>query len=633
MTVALRRPRYSGNSLTAATSDIPLVTAESWGTFKFNTEQWQREAWRLYDIVGELRFLANWIGDSASQARLFVTELDDNGEETGEVEDPTISRLALGPLGTGDDRDDNLRLTGIDLAVGGEAFIIVVGGTGPEEPDKWFVVTTDQIRRLGDKTIINLSATGNSMSGREIVLDKEKDIVIRVWRPHPNAVDQADSPTRSAIPPLREVELITKREFAELDSRLTGAGVWPLPEGLDFPREKDDPEGIKGFMRYLQRAVAKSMKDQSSAAALVPHMFTVPDQFIEHLDKLKPITFWSELSGEIGTMKEKAIARIGNSFDIPTEILTGMAAANHWTSWAISEEGIKRIKPYLSVIAAALTRRWLRPALVKMGVENPDKFAYAFDVAPLAVRPNRQSDALELFKEGLLSAVETVKAGGFGDNQMPTPQEEIRSLILNSMRNAPSLLPQLLAIPAVQDLIGIDLDIGPARRAPPSEDEAPSLPPAEEEEQDIPDTLDDGPPDERPPGDAASLTAALDQKIATASLVTNPDYGTRAAVKLAVLRALELAGGRLVPPGDRRHRYAGVPRHELHTKIGQTTQARAEQVIKGAWEHLPVIASDLNMDAEMLRCQLNDYVTTLITRGMAHSDDMLDHVIRSVRHG
>src|SRR5690554_1424374 len=94
---------------------VPLDSASSWKTWKFSNRDWQIEAWRLYDIVPEHRFLANWIGDSVSQARLFVTEVGETGEETGEVADPRIARLAAVPLGGGAQRDDNLRLAGVDL--------------------------------------------------------------------------------------------------------------------------------------------------------------------------------------------------------------------------------------------------------------------------------------------------------------------------------------------------------------------------------------------------------------------------------------------------------------------------------------------------------------------------------------
>src|SRR5690606_5433411 len=111
--VALKRPRIKDEgrrSLSSATAMVPLDSASSWKTWKFSNRDWQIEAWRLYDIVPEHRFLANWIGDSVSQARLFVTEVGETGEETGEVADPRIARLAAVPLGGGSQRDDNLRL-------------------------------------------------------------------------------------------------------------------------------------------------------------------------------------------------------------------------------------------------------------------------------------------------------------------------------------------------------------------------------------------------------------------------------------------------------------------------------------------------------------------------------------------
>src|SRR5690606_38535311 len=110
---------------------------------------------------------------------------------------------------------------------------------------------------------------------------------------------------------------------------------------------------------------------------------------------------WSDLSEQIVALKEKAILRLGATFEVPSEILTGMGDSNHWTSWAISEEGIKRIKPYLATIADTLTRGFLHPLLKLQGVEDPESYTYAFDVAPLSVRPNRLPEAIELNDRGL----------------------------------------------------------------------------------------------------------------------------------------------------------------------------------------------------------------------------------------
>lgn len=637
--MALKRPRLDEGrrrSLSSATAVIPLDQASSWKTWKFGNRDWQIEAWRLYDIVPEHRFLANWIGDSVAQARLFVTEVAETGEETGEVTDERIARLAAVPLGTGTHRDDNLRLAGVDLAVGGECWIVGEGAAeSPEDAEgSWFVVTGAAFKRQGNDVIVRRPKT---RGGSELKLRDGVDILARCWRPHPNDVDQADSPTRAAIVPLREIELLTKREFAELDSRLTGAGVWFLPEGIDFPRDPEkDPEGLAGFMAYLQRAAATSMRSQGQASSVVPMMATVPDQMIEHLDKLRPITFWSELSGEITPMKDKAIGRVASAFEIPNEILIGMSTANHWTAWAISEEGIKRIRSYLGYIADALTRSFLRPALERMGVTDPERYAFSFDTSPLAARPNRMDEALQLHDRLLLSDEEAVKAGAFDPAQMPTPEQRVRMLALKLVQSRP----ELLSDPSIQRLLGFPVVGVAATGAAPALDPSPDD--GDGPADGPPDTLDDGPDDGDPdPGSARSITAALGNRaaraiearlndriaeIATTARPTpppDPAHVFNAASKLIVLRALELAGGRLTTPAERRGRWAEVPRHELHVRVGPVTPDKAVKVTAGAWDHLPEVAQDLGVDAEDLGRLLHGYVMELLTRGMAHHDDLL----------
>lgn len=624
--MALRRRRdlVPEPSLTGATATVPLGTQSSWKTWKFGNNEWQAEAWRLYDLIPEHRFLANWIGDSVSQGRMYVAQVGETGEESGEVTDQRIARLAAVPLGTGAERDDNLRLAGVDLAVGGECWIVGEGAAqNPEQAEgSWFVVTGSAFKREGDQVRVRKPRT---RGGDWLLLEDGVDILNRCWRPHPNDVDQADSPTRSAIVPLREIELLTKREFAELDSRLTGAGVWFLPEGIDFPRGPDDPAGVAGFVTYLQRAVAASMQDQGRASSMVPSMATVPDQFIEHLDKLRPVTLWSELSEHITPMKDKAITRVASSFEVPNEYLLGMAVANHWTAWAISEDGIKRIKPYLATIADALTRGFLRPALEDMGVSNPEQYAFKFDVAPLAARPNRLDEALQLHDRLLLSDQEAVKAGAFSVDQMPTLAERAQMLVMKLIQAQPALI----ADPAVQRLLGL-----PGVAAPAAIEGSPQGPPEDLDEDDQPadgppedDQLpDDGPPG---PGSARALTGELDQRIARLALTPrqvpppSPQHVFNAASKLIVLRALELAGGRLTTPAERRGRWGEVPRHELHVRVGPITPDKADKVLAGAWTHLPEVASDLGVDSGDLARLLHGYVVELLTRGMAHHDDML----------
>jgi hypothetical protein len=629
--VALRRRRSPlgldepRRSLTGATAIVSLDQASSWRTWKFSNRDWQAEGWRLYDIVPEHRFLVGRIGDAVAQARLFVTEVDETGEETGETQDQRIRRLAAVPLGTGSQRDDNLRLAGVDLAVGGECWIVGEGAaSNPEAAEgSWFVITGSAFKRVGnDLTVRRPKIRG----GSELVLQDGVDILIRCWRPHPNDVDQADSFTRAAIVPLREIELLTKREFAELDSRLTGAGIMFLPENIDFPRGPDDPEGLAGFMAYIQRAAAASMKNQGDARSMVPIMATIPDQMMEHLDKIKPITFWSELSEQITPMKDKAIERVARSAEIPSEVLLGIADSNHWTAWLISDEGIRWIKGYLGLIADALTRGFLRVALAAMGVADPERYAFAFDTSTLAARPNRLEDALNLHDRGLISDTETVKAGAFDVAQMPTRQERVFQMVAKLVMTHP----ELLLNPSIQTLLGFPqiTTVGGSTPIDSGESDA--------DEDDDPPA--DGPPNDgtAPADQARSITEGLDARIR--ALGTAPAPPSRqnvfnAASKLMVLRALELAGGRLTTPAERRGRWADVARHELHGRVGPISPDKADKVLAGAWNHVAEVAADLGVDASDLAALLHGYCRELLTRGMAHHDDLLYAALAMANRG
>lgn len=606
-------------ALTGAVALVDFTEGSSWKTWKFGNVQWQIEAWRLYDIVGELHTLAGRIGDSLSQARLYVTEVGEDGEGSGEVQDEAIRRLAGVPLGTGSQRDDNLRLAGVDLAVGAECWIVgedVVRRTA-EKPGNWFVVTGAGVKRADGKVKVRRPKTRGD--GGWLELTDGRDLLIRCWRPHPNDPDQADSFTRASIPVLREIELLTKREFAELDSRLTGAGIMFVPEGVDFPREDSDPAGLAGFMAYVQRAAAASMRDQSTAAAMVPILASLPDQMMQFVDQMKPVNFWSELSAQIGEMKSAAIARFATFSELPREVLEGLGNSNHWSAWLITEEGTRWIRGYLGPVADALTRGFLHLALKQMGVQDVERYAFAFDVSGLAARPNRIDEAAQLHDRHLLSDEEMVRAAAFDVEQMPAPEELVRQRLWALVKQQPDLVLDK----AVQKALGLP-DV-----------QSVGLPPTSAQNADSGDSgpVNDGIPEQEQPDDLGrALTAALAARRAAPAL-PGPQRVFNAAAKLIVLRALELAGGRLATPAERHGRWRDVPRHELHHHVGPVSAGKAAEVTAGGFTHCAAAAADLGVDPVQLETLLTGYVHELLTRGIRHSDDLLFHGLSIANRG
>lgn len=587
-------------SLSAAVSQLRM-DGTAWRTWKFGDRDWQADAWRLYDITGQLRFVANWVGNCVSRCRLVVKEIDDDGDPTIDVDDPEISSLAKGPLGTGAAKDEALRLLGILLFVPGEGFVIAEADGNGDGDDRWFAVSGSQISKQGDRILIKRSQLQGSgvMTYREGI-----DLILRCWTPHPRDTDEPDSPTRSAIPDLREIEANRKRVFAEMDSRLAGAGVLALPDDLDFPRREGEAADPAGFAAVLMRTMAASLADRSTAEAMVP---IILQGKADSLDKIKHVTFWSDLSDQLLPLRKEAIRSLAQSLDIPPEVLLGLGDTNHWSAWAISEEAVTtQIVPVLTRIADALTVGYLRHALEEMG-KDPDRYAYTFDTAPLTTRPNRVSDGIQFHDKGLISDEAAREAGAFSDDDKPDPQEMVRRLVMLAVQNNPALItdPVVAQILGVPPITVVDNPGTPQIEAP-ADDDPPTGEQAEPDTQ--PGNTDTPPAQEDGPAEAALFPAAGQ----------------------AVRRALGIAGTRLVPH-TRRDRYPGTAKHALHVQHGPVSRERAIDTLRGAWDDLGSLADDLMVDRSQLQELLDGFCIELLTRGLAYEPSDLRAVLRLAR--
>lgn len=612
----------------------------SWKHWPINTRDWQREAWRLYDITGPLRFVVNDIAKTASKAKLFVGEVDDSGDIHVETEDLEVKQLAKVPLGSGDSRAEAVRLMCVNLQVAGEVYVIAEGwdqaingfhnvdNEGRERPntvlepgmtgfdeDRWYVVSSEQISLLGDQVIIRRPTL---MGGGYFTPVDSRDILMRIWIPHPVDIDEPDSPVRSAIPDLRELEALRKREFAELDSRLAGAGIFAVPDTMDFPRGDADSAdgesegGLDGFLEDVGNAMSESLQDRSSAAAMVPIGIQGP---ADAIDKIRHITFWTELSESILPMKDSALKMIAMSLDAPVEMMQGMGQTNHWSAWLLDENTIStHIEPLLGQIADALTRAWLEPALRRM-VRDPKRYSFAFNTASLQVRGDKTTTAMELHERRLISDAALREVTDFDDALAPSAEERLRRMVEDAIRVAPSTM---MMDPDVRRILGLNPEVAwwlnpSADGAPPGGGNPGRLPSPSrstdnvEEEREVPDPERELPArPEREDEDGQAIPSGL-----------------VACCNLAVLRALELAGGRLVPKRPR-----DAARHELHTWAEGTTAERAEWALKGSWAHLAPVARSLGVqDVAGLEKLLHQYCVELIVRGVPHHSDLLEQLL------
>lgn len=627
----LRKPRepdvqpvpHVGQSLIASAARIKL-DGTGWRTYKFGDDTWQTEVWRLYDIVGELRFVANWIGAACSRVRIYVAEVDKNGRVQKEVVNKKIAGLADTLFGGPSSKAEALRMLGINLTVAGDCFIV---GRGTDDPksDEWYIVSTSELKRWGNR--INLLSADGSVEER---LEPGKDLVIRVWTPHPRRHLWADSPTRAAMPMLWEIERLTRYVFAQIDSRLVSAGLFPLPKGASFPDEVDEEgnllTGSEALTQRMMRTASASLKGEGTAAGVVPIYMEVPD---ETLGKYQLIEFGSELSKQALELRSEAIRRFALAMDIEPSILSGMGEANHWGAWQIMEGQINvHIVPLMTRICDALTTAYLQPAL-KTIKEDEERYVFWYDTAPLTVRPERLKDTLELFKDGLVSREAVLLSGDYKISDAPEDDEEMMRFTRELMLRDPNLF----QIPAVRKIAGYTEEILPA-------DTVVTLPSG-------PGQGGAGPPPPPPPptgiqptpGGPMPLESVAENNISgpppspngvTASATLPGSVHTFVVSNATVLRALERAGKRLLDRHSR-DRWPDVPAYELHTRIRVGGADHAERLLDGAWDHLPVLAATLDhtLDTDTLKNSLQHYCMSLLVQEQPHDVRLLGQYLTS----
>jgi hypothetical protein len=516
------------------------------------------------------------------------------GAAGDESKDKQIQGLAETMFGGPAAKAEGLRLIGIQLFVAGECYV-VAESVADAASDKWYVVSPTDIKK--ESSALKVKKPDGSWHE----LRNNTDLAFRVWTPHPKQYEQADSPTRSVLPVLREIERLTMLAFSQIDSRLISAGLLLLRQGIEFPHDEDKPGGIQGLMNMILEAAKASLQGAGSAAGLVPILAEVPGDDVN--SAFAHIKFDTPLTAEIATKLDQAIRRLALGLDAPPEVLLGQGAANHWSAWQISEDEIKtQVEPVALRVADALTEAYFRPALSALK-KDPDKFTLWYDTAPLAVRPNRLDDAIKLYDKGALNQNALVMAGAFDENDVADDEERQKWMLWELLK----LNPQLVSDPEIQRILGL-----PAIQAAPAPGQLPPAPgqevaPPEEVVEEIPEEPEGGSPaqDASQEGQFVALMPGAEQ---------------------VVLRALEMAGGRLL---DRhtRGKYATLERFDIHTRMKAKDRAHAEELLRGAFVHVPKLATYGDVPAADLEYLLRGYCTELLIRGFPHGAPLLREVL------
>jgi len=433
-------------ALTASAKTLsPVPSGEK--ASKPKASAWQAEAWNYYDLVGELHYAATFYGACLSRCYLTPGVVGPDGKIGPAFGDPQTVDGPDGPVELGDAEPEQLhpfarvasdllldlrspvggqssilRSFGVNLSVAGEAYLL-----GVREKDlptnRWEVLSVDELRAGDREGKYRRIGQATDSKGEDLPDDA---LIVRVWRPHPRFSTQADSSVRPLLDILEELVILTRGVRATATSRLAGAGVYWVPDEIDYPGN-DDEEGDDEddpFTRDLIKAMMAPIEDRGSAAAVVPMVVRAASDLIgkiRHDDFSRNFDAYPSVA-----LRGEAVQRLAQGLDLPVEIVTGQGGVNHWSAWQIDEQTFKsHIEPMLTLVCDALTVGYLHPALEAMGAtpEQITDLVVHFDATELVAHPNRANDAKDAYDRLEVRGATLRTSLGFTDDDAPDEEE------------------------------------------------------------------------------------------------------------------------------------------------------------------------------------------------------------------
>lgn len=594
-------------SSAAVTAAVPGYTQTggalaSIGAFSDASDSWQNQIFDYYETVPELRFGISWQAAAASRATLYAATVPaDRQHPPVPITNRNHAAVALMNelASTNADQSQLINSMSVNTKLVGQFYLL---GRDIAGVRVWRTASIKEIDRRVD---------GNYLreGGGWKLLDPNSSTIIPVWMPSPLDHNRPDAPTKALLSTLQELVDLSAHVQATTRSRLAGAGMLLMPNGLNVAAPGTttgiNPVNADPIMAELMTAMSASLKNRRDASAIVP-IFLKGNP--EALDKIRHLTFSTPFDEQVGELRREAVRRVATGLDIPPEILTGMgggsdgSSLNHWTAWQVEEAAIKlAVTPLLSFLCDALTERYLRPALRAMDVPNPERYQVWFDITQLTLRPNRGPEALEAYRLGAISDKALRKALGFGDEDGPGGEAP------SERAERPSRPERIAArvdrdAPAGARGVGTN-NVGPASGRDTQTLTAAAIDKLEPKTNGVHiNTMNGAHAKPSPEKDARLYVTAVAPDLAW----------MRKCADLAARRALMRAGTWALNSNPRRVRgeFRDIPTEEIHTKL-PVGQHNLDAALDGAYREISEVAPELIGPVDI-------YVRRLLVSGVRH---------------
>jgi hypothetical protein len=536
-----------------------------------NRAPWQRTAWGFYETVGELHYAINYLAQAGSRARLYVGTPDPDGAADPTPTQDAQSEALLGELGDSEaGHAQLLSLMFIHLSVAGETFLI--GYDDPATSERvWTAAANEALEEGGGKIRLRV---GPAMY---VPLPEDSTTIIRIHIQDARFPWMPDSNVRAVLTDLARLQALSSHILATCDSRLSGAGLLLIAESISTPpaNPEDEENNADPVVDGLISAMSTALNDQGTAASVVPFTLRAPDEVVK--DGIKHLTFSTPFDKEVPTLVDMTLRKIAIGLNMPAETLLG-TPQNHWSAWQKSEEFVNlNVEPLLQIICQALTAKYMKPSAAVLSGSKSDTVIW-YDTTELVARPNKGPESITLYGLGLVGAACTRRENGFSDDDAPTDEERLKTLLweLAHIPAAAAVVLPLLGMPGAEK-IQVPVVAPPGASPTDPLGPAPVTPPPDAGPRALPARP------SAPAGADTPGTAPVQHSAAAESALI-------AACEATVLRALEVAGKRI---RTRASVFEGVEAWAIHTVAPQRRTGDVERVSAGAFALAHMVVPDV----------------------------------------
>jgi hypothetical protein len=190
------------------------------------------------------------------------------------------------------------------------------------------------------------------------------------------------------------------------------------------------PNEADSIQEDLTTAALTSISKEDAVFAVVPLVLTGPPEAGE---QIKLIQLSRGIDDNVLTLIERTLDRILTGINLPKEFVKGLGSAKYANA-VVLEEGMYRlhIAPMLALICEGLTRAYLRPRLIKDGINESivDRIHAMFDPVDIVQRPDKGQAANDGYDRKILSSAAWRTARGFAESDAPTDEERFDRMIM-----------------------------------------------------------------------------------------------------------------------------------------------------------------------------------------------------------